>query len=45
MGEFDLAVGSEIRKMRSVVIVSDDTANRNLARAVVVLLTSSTGRQ
>ena len=43
--EFDPAVGSEIRKTRPAVIVSNDAANRNLARVVVVPLTSSTGRQ
>ena len=43
--EFDPAVGTEIRKTRPAVIVSNDAANRNLARVVVVPLTSSTGRQ
>ena len=43
--EFDPAVGSEIRKRRPAVIVSNDSANRNLARVVVVPLTSNTGRQ
>jgi mRNA interferase MazF len=38
------AVSSEIRKTRSAVIVSNDSANRNLAR-VVVPLTSNTGNQ
>ena len=42
--EFEPAVGSEIRKTRPAVIVSNDAANRNLARVVVVPLTSSTGR-
>ncbi|MBC7214130.1 MAG: type II toxin-antitoxin system PemK/MazF family toxin [Burkholderiaceae bacterium] len=42
--EFDPAVGSEIRKMRPAVIVSNDAANRNLARVVVIPLTSNTGR-
>lgn len=41
---FDPAVGSEICKTRPAVIVSNDSANRNLAR-VVVPLTSSTSRQ
>ena len=43
--EFDPAVGSEIRKTRPVVIVSNDAANRNLARLVVVPLTSNASRQ
>lgn len=42
--EFDPSVGSEIRKTRPAVIVSNDIANRHLARVVVVPLTSSTGR-
>jgi mRNA interferase MazF len=42
--EFDPSVGSEIRKTRPAVIVSNDAANRNLARVVVVPLTNSTGR-
>src|SRR5260363_79201 len=41
----DPAVGSEIRKTRPAVIVSNNAANRNLARVVVVPLTSNTGRQ
>ena len=43
--EFDPAVGSEIRKTRPAVIVSNDAANRNLARVVVVPVTSNTGRR
>ena len=43
--EFDTAVGSEIRKTRPAVIVSNDAANRNLSRVVVVPVTSNTGRQ
>lgn len=43
--EFDLSVGSEIRKTRPAVIVSNDAANRNLTRVVVVPVTSNTGRQ
>ncbi|BBU69613.1 type II toxin-antitoxin system PemK/MazF family toxin [Fluviibacter phosphoraccumulans] len=43
--EFDPAVGSEIRKTRPGIIVSNDSANRNLARVVVVPISSNTGRQ
>jgi len=42
--EFDPAIGSEIRKTRPAVIVSNDSANRNLKRVVVIPLTSNTGR-
>lgn len=38
---FDPSVGSEIQKRRPAVIVSNDAANRNLARVVVVPLTSN----
>ena len=42
--EFDPAVGSEICKTRPGIIVSNNSANRNLSRVVVVPLTSSTER-
>lgn len=42
--EFDPAVGSEIRKTRPGVIVSNDSANRNLSRVIVLPLTSNTAR-
>ena len=42
--EFDPAVESKIRKTRSAVIVSNDMANRHLARVGVVPLTSHTSR-
>jgi mRNA interferase MazF len=43
--EFDPSVGSEIRKTRPAVIVSNNSANRNLARVVVVPLSSNVDRQ
>lgn len=42
--EFDPSIGSEIRKTRPAVIVSNDAANRNLSRVVVVPFTSSVER-
>jgi mRNA interferase MazF len=42
--EFDPAIGSEVRKTRPAVIVSNDAANRNLARVIVIPLTSNTTR-
>jgi len=40
--EFDPSVGSEIRKTRPAIILSNDAANKNLARVVVIPLTSNT---
>ena len=42
--EFDLAAGSEIRKTRPGVIVSNNSANRNLSRVILVPLTGNTDR-
>jgi mRNA interferase MazF len=41
---FDPAIGSEVQKTRPAVIVSNDAANRNLSRVIVMPLTSSTAR-
>jgi mRNA interferase MazF len=42
--EFDPSIGSEIRKTRPAIILSNDAANRNLARVVVIPLSSNTQR-
>lgn len=42
--EFDPAVGSEIRKTRPAVIVSNDTYNRHLAHVQVMPLSSNIKR-
>ena len=41
---FDPSIGTEIRKVRPAVIVSNDASNRFLDRVQVVPLTSSTGK-
>ena len=41
---FDPSVGSEIQKTRPAIIVSNDAANRNLKRVVVIPLTTNTSR-
>jgi len=38
--EFDPSVGSEIRKTRPAVIISNNAANRHLTRVVVIPFTS-----
>lgn len=40
--EFDPSIGSEIKKTRPAVIVSNDIANRHLERVMVIPLTSNT---
>lgn len=42
--EFDPSIGSEIRKTRPAVIISNDIANAHLARVVVVPLTGNVTR-
>ncbi|WP_432745401.1 type II toxin-antitoxin system PemK/MazF family toxin [Methylobacter sp. G7] len=43
--EFAPFISSEIRQTRPAVIVSNDSANRNLLRVVVIPITSNTDRQ
>ncbi len=38
---FDPCVGSEVQKQRPAVIISNNIANKNLERVVVVPLTSN----
>ena len=42
--EFEPSIGTEIKKMRPAVIVSNDAANRNLPRVMAMPLTSNTDR-
>jgi mRNA interferase MazF len=42
--EFEPSVGSEVRKTRPAVIVSNDAANRNLPRVMAMPLTSNVSR-
>ena len=42
--EFDPSVGSEIRKTRPAVIVSNDSANRHLLLVVVIPLSTNISR-
>lgn len=42
--EFDPAIGSEIRKTRPAVIISNDSANRHLTRVVVIPFSSNISR-
>ncbi len=39
--EFDPSIGSEIRKTRPAIILSNDAANRNLSRVVVIPMSSN----
>ncbi len=41
---FDPSIGSEIKKTRPAVIVSNDAANRNLSRVIVMPLSSNVSR-
>ena len=42
--DFDPSIGSEIRKTRPAIIISNDVANRNLARIMAMPMTSNTTR-
>jgi mRNA interferase MazF len=41
---FDPSVGSEIKKIRPAIIISNDSANRHLSRVQVIPLTSNVAR-
>ena len=42
--EFDPSLGSEIRKTRPAIIVSNDSANRNLLKVVVIPISTNATR-
>ena len=42
--EFDPSIGSEIQKTRPAVIISNDIANKFLARVVIIPLTNNVSR-
>ena len=42
--DFDPSVGGEVRKTRPAIIVSNNSANRNLNRVQVLPITSKVGR-
>jgi mRNA interferase MazF len=42
--EFEPSIGSEIKKTRPAVIVSNDLANQHLTRVVVIPFTSNVSR-
>ncbi len=43
--DFDPALGSEIKKTRPAVIISNDAANTHLSRCIVLPVTSNVSRQ
>lgn len=43
--EFDPSVGTEIHKTRPGIIISNDSANRNLSRVVVIPVASNIAHQ
>src|SRR5262245_38447514 len=42
--DFDPSIGGEIQKQRPAVIISNDSANQNLNRVVVIPLTSNVAK-